>query len=82
MIDDGSVLLLRKGILRNYFVEIKNSVDEFTSFLVILGGISARALDLFRQNLEGRTIQSIRYSLFFKFLIIMHIANLDVTHFF
>ena len=36
--------------------------DEFTSFLVILGGFSTRALDLFRQNLEGRTIQSIRYS--------------------
>ncbi len=35
--------------------------DEFTSFLTILGGISSRALDLFRQNLEGRTIQSIRY---------------------
>ncbi|GBB95370.1 hypothetical protein RclHR1_02520005 [Rhizophagus clarus] len=28
--------------------------------LVILGGFSSRALDLFRQNLEGRTIQSIR----------------------
>lgn len=35
--------------------------EEFTSFLVILGGFSTRALDLFRQNLEGRTIQSIRY---------------------
>ncbi|CAB4419418.1 unnamed protein product [Rhizophagus irregularis] len=34
--------------------------EEFTSFLVILGGISTRALDLFRQNLEGLTIQSIR----------------------
>ena len=34
--------------------------DEFTNFLVILGGFSSRALDLFRQNLEGRTIQSIR----------------------
>ncbi|RGB31607.1 hypothetical protein C1646_763854 [Rhizophagus diaphanus] len=34
--------------------------DEFTSFLVILEGFSSRALDLFRQNLEGRTIQSIR----------------------
>ncbi|CAB4402243.1 unnamed protein product [Rhizophagus irregularis] len=34
--------------------------DEFTSFLTILGGISSRALDLFQQNLEGRTIQSIR----------------------
>ncbi|RGB36571.1 hypothetical protein C1646_757962, partial [Rhizophagus diaphanus] len=33
--------------------------EEFTSFLVILGGISTRALDLFRQNLEGLTIQSI-----------------------
>ncbi|CAB4438414.1 unnamed protein product [Rhizophagus irregularis] len=35
--------------------------EEFTSFLVILGGISSRALDLFRQNLEGRSIRSIRY---------------------
>ncbi|GBC00434.1 hypothetical protein RclHR1_38560001 [Rhizophagus clarus] len=34
--------------------------DEFTNFLVILGGFSSRALDLFRQNLEGRTIQSIQ----------------------
>lgn len=38
--------------------------DEFTSFLTILGGISSRALDLFRQNLEGLTIQSIRYNYF------------------
>ena len=35
--------------------------EEFTNFLVILGGFSIRALDLFRQNLEGRSIQSIRY---------------------
>ncbi|GET63656.1 hypothetical protein GLOIN_2v1427013 [Rhizophagus irregularis DAOM 181602=DAOM 197198] len=35
--------------------------EEFTSFLVILRGFSTRALDLFRQNLEGRTIQSIRH---------------------
>ena len=34
--------------------------DEFMSFLVILKGFSSRALDLFWQNLEGRTIQSIR----------------------
>lgn len=34
--------------------------EEFTSFLVILGSFSNWALDLFRQNLEGRTIQSIR----------------------
>ncbi|RHZ57120.1 hypothetical protein Glove_393g19 [Diversispora epigaea] len=34
--------------------------EEFTSFLVILGTISPRALDLFRQNLVGRSIQSIR----------------------
>ena len=52
-----------------------NYSDEFTSFLTILGGISSRALDLFRQNLEGRTIQSIRYNYLlhykiFKFLII------------
>src|SRR5581483_8674164 len=34
--------------------------NEFTNFLVILGSISPRALDLFRQNLAGRSIQSIR----------------------
>ncbi|POG58642.1 hypothetical protein GLOIN_2v1488431 [Rhizophagus irregularis DAOM 181602=DAOM 197198] len=34
--------------------------EEFTSFLVILEGISFRILDLFRQNLEGRSIRSIR----------------------
>jgi hypothetical protein len=37
--------------------------EEFTNFLVLLGSISPRALDLFRQNLEGRTIQSLRYCL-------------------
>jgi hypothetical protein len=40
--------------------------NEFTSFLTILGGINSRALDLFRQNLEGRTIQLIRYKLYMK----------------
>ncbi|CAB4415318.1 unnamed protein product [Rhizophagus irregularis] len=35
--------------------------EDFTSFLVILGDFSVRALDLFRQNLEGRCIQSIRF---------------------
>lgn len=35
--------------------------EEFTNFLIILGSISPRALDLFRQNLEGRGIQSLRY---------------------
>ncbi|PKC08011.1 hypothetical protein RhiirA5_417479 [Rhizophagus irregularis] len=34
--------------------------EEFTSFLILLGNISSRALDLFRQNLEGRGIQSLR----------------------
>ena len=34
--------------------------DEFTSFLTIMGGISSRTLDLFQQNLEGRTIQLLR----------------------
>ena len=28
--------------------------EEFTSFLVILGGICTKTLDLFRQNLEGQ----------------------------
>jgi len=37
--------------------------EEFTNFLIILGSFSTRALDIFRQNLEGRTIQSIRYDL-------------------
>ncbi|RHZ81252.1 hypothetical protein Glove_122g60 [Diversispora epigaea] len=44
--------------------------EEFTSFLVILGTISPRALDLFRQNLVGRSIQSIR-----QLLIIALIPN-------
>lgn len=35
--------------------------EEFTNFLIILGSFSSRALDLFRQNLEGRSLQSIRY---------------------
>ena len=35
--------------------------EDFTNFLIILGSFSTRALDLFRQNLEGRTIQNIRY---------------------
>ncbi|EXX73794.1 hypothetical protein RirG_057140 [Rhizophagus irregularis DAOM 197198w] len=34
--------------------------EEFTNFLIILGSFSTRALDIFRQNLEGRTIQNIR----------------------
>lgn len=34
--------------------------NEFTNFLVILGSISPRALDLFQQNLAGWSIQSIR----------------------
>ncbi|CAG8788506.1 42886_t:CDS:2, partial [Gigaspora margarita] len=34
--------------------------EEFTNFLVILGGISSRALDIFRQNLENRSIQILR----------------------
>ncbi|PKK59329.1 hypothetical protein RhiirC2_871301 [Rhizophagus irregularis] len=34
--------------------------EEFTNFLVILASFSNRALDLFRQNLEGRSIQNIR----------------------
>ncbi|CAB4433755.1 unnamed protein product [Rhizophagus irregularis] len=34
--------------------------EEFTNFLTILGGISSRALELFRQNLEGHSLQSIR----------------------
>lgn len=57
--------------------------EEFTNFLVILGGFSTRALDLFRQNLEGRCIQSIRYGIivnsylliFIKFCILI---NLDI----
>ncbi|CAB4434731.1 unnamed protein product [Rhizophagus irregularis] len=34
--------------------------EDFTNFLIILESFSTRALDLFRQNLEGRTIQNIR----------------------
>ncbi|PKK71221.1 hypothetical protein RhiirC2_711297 [Rhizophagus irregularis] len=33
---------------------------DFTNFLIILGSFSTQALNLFRQNLEGRTIQNIR----------------------
>ncbi len=33
---------------------------EFTSFLVILGGLNTKVIDLFHQNLKGRSIQSIR----------------------
>ncbi|RHZ83152.1 hypothetical protein Glove_99g217 [Diversispora epigaea] len=34
--------------------------EEFTNFLIVLGTISSRALELFRQNLVGRSIQGIR----------------------
>ncbi|EXX74213.1 hypothetical protein RirG_053190 [Rhizophagus irregularis DAOM 197198w] len=34
--------------------------EDFTNFLIILESFNTRALDLFRQNLEGRTIQNIR----------------------
>ncbi|RGB43844.1 hypothetical protein C1646_749258 [Rhizophagus diaphanus] len=34
--------------------------EELTNFLIILGSFSTRALDIFRQNLEGHTIQNIR----------------------
>lgn len=34
--------------------------NEFLDFLVILGSISLKALDLFRQNLAGMTIRTIR----------------------
>jgi hypothetical protein len=37
---------------------------EFTNFLVILGSISPKSLDLFRQNLEGQSLRSIRYEFF------------------
>jgi hypothetical protein len=37
--------------------------EELTNFLIILGSFSTRALNIFRQNLEGRTIQNIRYDL-------------------
>ncbi|CAG8600633.1 21664_t:CDS:2 [Gigaspora rosea] len=39
--------------------------EEFTNFLVILGGISSRALDIFRQNLEAkfkRLLDTINYN--------------------
>ncbi|CAB4438552.1 unnamed protein product [Rhizophagus irregularis] len=34
--------------------------EELTNFFIILGSFSTRALNIFRQNLEGRTIQNIR----------------------
>ena len=35
--------------------------EEFTNFLVLLGSVSSKALDLFRQNLKERGIQLLRY---------------------
>jgi len=35
--------------------------EEFTNFLIILKSFSNHVLDLFWQNLEGRSLQSIRY---------------------
>lgn len=43
--------------------------EDFTNFLIILGSFSTRALNLFRQNLEGRTIQNIRYFLLAYLLV-------------
>ncbi|RHZ54540.1 hypothetical protein Glove_426g102 [Diversispora epigaea] len=34
--------------------------EEFINFLIVLGTVSPRALELFRQNLVGRSIQNIR----------------------
>ena len=34
--------------------------DEFTNFLTVLGTISSKALELFRQNLAGRSLRNIR----------------------
>lgn len=34
--------------------------NEFLDFLVVLGSISLKALELFRQNLAGITIRTIR----------------------
>ncbi|GBC42011.2 hypothetical protein RIR_jg9593.t1 [Rhizophagus irregularis DAOM 181602=DAOM 197198] len=34
--------------------------EDFTNFLIILESFSTQAFNLFRQNLEGRTIQNIR----------------------
>jgi hypothetical protein len=42
-----------------YLQNLKYS-KEFLDFLVILGSISLKALDLFRQNLAGMTIHTIR----------------------
>jgi hypothetical protein len=35
-------------------------LNEFLDFLVILGSISLKTLDLFHQNLTGMTIRTIR----------------------
>lgn len=43
--------------------------EEFKNFLVILGTFSPRVLNLFRQNLEGLTIQSIRYENIYMLII-------------
>ncbi|RIB27779.1 hypothetical protein C2G38_2029110 [Gigaspora rosea] len=46
--------------------------EAFTNFLVILRSISPRALDLFRQNLEGRGIQSLRVTKAVRTYLLQH----------
>jgi len=48
VMDDAAERKIRKVNKQN----MKYS-EEFTNFLIILGGISVRALDLFRKNLEA-----------------------------
>jgi hypothetical protein len=42
-----------KRKLKNKFKKNLKYSNKFTCFLTILEGINSRALDLFRQNLEG-----------------------------
>ncbi|PKB98260.1 hypothetical protein RhiirA5_431673 [Rhizophagus irregularis] len=61
LISNPWITLAEKGLNRAFKdSEVFLGLFEFTNFLVILGSISPRALDLFRQNLAGRSIQSIR----------------------
>ena len=42
---------------------------KFTNFLVVLGSISPKSLELFRQNLEEQSLRNIRYIFFISYYI-------------
>ena len=45
---------------KNKGIQNLKYLDEFLDFLTVLGNVSLKALDLFRQNLAGTTIHTIR----------------------